>query len=241
MRWNRIRPYVGFKVKPKSGLTAYQKRKIRHYYNEIEKLDGLSRPVFVYRGKIGSKRLKGAQEYAQHPTGLSQLRVAFIPHPSGTRPVLSFSKSGRLVSVGDNSGVRRRIYLFSDFGTTRDLFENPERICAKIKKADKGRSTTWRVLNGEWEIGYFSGSIKAVPDELRELIAKYSADNIAPIFQKGKWMARGENHHAENWLIGLAGYSFFNQGDMAEYEKARGLRRKKKKFNKKKFKGKEDV
>lgn len=230
MRWKRIRPYVGFKPKGKT-LTDYEKRKVRKYYKAIEVLDSPSRPVHVYRGKSGSKRLKGAQEYAQHPAGLSELRVAFIPHPSGEKPHLSFSKDGRLVSISDQSGVRRRVYLFSDYGTIKELFDNPETIIARIKKADKGRSSFFRVLNGEWEIGSSESALKFIPDEIRGYIAQYgSATNP------------DKNHWAEKWLIGLAGYSFFNQSDYSEYKAARGFKRGKKKMKKnKKHKGKADV
>lgn len=204
-------------------------------------MDSASRPVTVYRGRPGSKRLKGAQKYAQHPTGFTELRVAFIPSPSGERLHLKFNKAGAVTDVSSDNGIHRRVYLFADYedeDKPGQVINDPETVLARIFKADKGRSDFWHILNGEWEIKSGEFAAKFVADEMHTLIGKYGRDYAEPMVSTKKGMESAKNHYAENWLNGLAGYSFFNQGDFNEYKKARGFTLGKKR---KKFKSKEDV
>lgn len=179
------------------------------------------------------------------------MRVAFIPHPTGEGVHLKFNKKGRLTDVIDDNGVHRRVYLFSDFEKyTGEVSNNPQIVCDRIKKADKGKSSEFRVLNGEWEIGGANLELSFVPEYLERLVAQYGStdpddQDDAPTGSyhraKGKFDVY-EGHHAVKWLKGLAGYSYFNQADMTAYDKARGISKKKAKAkHKRKYKTKEDV
>ena len=232
-RWQAIKPYVAFQVNPRKGLSAYEKRKVRAYFKLIRKLQSPSRPVHVYRGKVGSKRLKGAQKYAQHPTGFRQLRVAFIPNPSGESVRLKFAKDGRLISITSKEGITRRVYLFKDYEEYHgEAFDDTETVCKRIFNADKGKSKFWFIANGEYEIKSGEFSAEFVPEQIKALFNQYSRETSAT----------DEAHVAERWLNGIVGYTFFGQLSYEEYKKARGFKLGKKKAKKrKKHKGKEDM
>lgn len=210
MRWNRIRPYVGFKLKPKQGLSDYEKRKLRRYYKAVQILDSASRPVHVYKGKKGSKRLKGAQRYAQMPSSLSEFQVAFIPNPSGEPVDIHFSRDGKVSEI-TSKGVRRAAFLFEDYETEPGEFqEDPFSVVERIVHGPAKGLVEFHVLNGAWEIGSSGFQWPFIGEEVARLYNEYKD-------RKG--------HEAARWLKGIGGYKFTSKKTAEEYKEARGWNR----------------
>lgn len=197
----KIRKFVNFDYDLRSELSAYQKAKIKKYYDEVEALT--ARPYYAYKPR-DKRRLETAQNFAQHETHLPALKVAFIPTNGKEKPRITYNKKGEIVS-------RTRHVATRMINVNRwKLAENPKEYIRKLIKNDEGKAYT--VLAGRYEIPQ-AKSKKALPDFVGKLALKYSDEN--------------KNNYVGNWLHGIASHSFSEQKDFTSYNKEKTEQKRK--------------
>lgn len=213
IRMDFIRPYVTFNYK---NPTAYQKRKIKTYYDEIAAL--AVRPHHVYRPRK-KERLKIAQQYAQHEKNLPGLKVAFIPTDGKHRPRLRFNDKKKSLTVTTNHVSSKNI----PFDIPK-LIADPDGHIAQVMTQD-ARAAAFTIQAGKYEIPKALDK-DFVPREVKKLMAKYGNEDA--------------NNYFGNWLWGLKSHHFHEQDDLDDYliakQKARQENKRKRAARSKKIK-----
>lgn len=192
-RLKQIRPFINFDFDLRQELTQYQKRKIKTYWDEINALT--ARPYQVYKPK-SKKRLKTAQDFAQHDKRLPGLKVAFIPVANpAEKTKIRFSKTGELIATTEH--VRTRMLPLD----TAKLIKDPIAHVKEVVGLDK-QAKRFTALCGRYEIPV-SNSRETIPEFIAKLTTKYSNQEAG-------------NFHG-NWLHGIAAHHFENQSDYSSY------------------------
>lgn len=192
-RLRAIRPFVNFDFDLRSKLTAAQKRKITIYYNEVEALT--HRPYHVYKPK-SKKRLKAAQNFAQHDKSLPGLKVAFVPVSNPDKaPKIRFNKRGEMIVKTDY--VSTRHIPLDPLELVKDAAGHVEQAIKSIKTADR-----FQILAGKYEIPHAYGR-KFIGREVAKLVVKYADAD--------------KNNYFGNWLIGVNVLHFDNQDNVDDY------------------------
>lgn len=204
-----IRKFVNFDFDLRRKLTRYQKRKIKTYFDEINALT--ARPFYVYKPR-DNKKLKAAQDFAQHSKKLRDLKVAFISTHE-KNPRIRFNKKGEVV-MSTRHVTTRHISL-----DTLELIKNPvEYVNGRIKNVNAKR---FSILADKYEIPV-SYSKATIANGVARMCERYSNEDA-------------NNFHG-NWLHGLAAFTFKNQSSYDEYRKSKTKKQnelKRKRKNKK--------
>lgn len=195
-----IRKFVDFDYDLRQPLSSRAKGKINQYYDEIQSLT--ARPNQVYRPRR-KDHLKAAQDFAQHESGLSGIKVAFIPTNGNEKRKIKFDKDNNITAVSDF--VETRV-LPVDVREMMDVESSKEYIKELIKTAPKAKSFT--VLAGAFEIP-LGQSRRSLPDYVGRLVSKYSQ-----VDDNGQ---KANNHH-NNWLYGIAAHTYNNQDKFQDYQ-----------------------
>jgi len=190
-RFETIAKYVDFKMS--KNPSAYEKQKIKKYFDEIKSLT--ARPFQVYRPR-SQEKLDIAQGFSQHSKKLKGLKVAFVPSDGSNKMRITINKKGIMST--------RTKHVKTDFITLDkyELIKNPvdhtnERI------AENKTAKNFSIACGEYEMQQsFTRETMAV--EVLRLAEKY--DKVE------------ENHYFGNWLFGLKAHTFSEQSDFDEYD-----------------------
>lgn len=210
-RMHAIRPYVNFDYDLKAPLSKSRKQRIKAYFDEIEALT--QRPFSIYRPR-NKKRLKKAQEFAQHEKQLPGLKAAFIPTDGVSKPKIRFDKQGNLIARTNHITTRFLVFNKSE------LIKNPKAHTESVINRDKS-AKRFTILAGRFEIPISYD---------RALISKYVA------YYAERYSIKTANNYFGNWMIGVNAHTFHDQADYEEYAAARANSRKalkKKRKNKK--------
>ena len=189
-RLKDIRPYVNFNFDLRKPLSTYAKRKIKRYWDEIDRLS--SRPHQIYRPRR-KDHLQKAQAFAQQDKPLRGLKVAFIPN-NGPKGKVHFTPSGE-------------IKFKSEFVTTSliefdipELIDDPaEHVRQKIKHRTENSYT---VQAGDFELP-IGVDKKLLPEFVAELTTRYNNDTA--------------NNYFANWLHGVHAHQFDMQDEFNHY------------------------
>lgn len=193
-RLKDIRPFINFNYDLRKPLTKYQKRRIKQYWDEIDKLT--ARPYQIYRPR-SKVHLKKAQIFAQHEKNLPGLKVAFIPVSNPNKKTkIRFTKKGELIAETEH--VRTRFLEFDMF----ELINDPVGHAQELVDGDPfGKA--FSILAGQFEIP-----------------AAYSRNLVAE--QVGKYALKYSNEEANNyfgnWMNGLNSHHFKNQASFMDYQ-----------------------
>ena len=181
-----ISEYVNFGYDLRGKLTRYQKSKIKKYAQGVADLKRRDYEIYKPRKK---KRLATAQKFAQHPSGLKDLKVAFIPNGGIKIKKIKFKKNDKQMIVSTNY-ITTRFLPFDNDKLIRAIQNEsiPEYVEEVIKNDDAKK---YSVMSGVTTIQITADRDK-IGIVLARLIAGYPAD-------------------AQNWLIGLNAYEFENQ------------------------------
>lgn len=213
-RLKEIRKFVDFDYDLRKPLTPYAQRKIKKYHDEIKALT--NRPYQVYRPRIKGRRLQ-VQEFAQHQSRLSELKVAFIPTDGTNRVQIKFTQHG---IVAKTAHVQWQLIPLSKRGLLKDAI-------SEVEKRIKGRKEKqFTIAAGEYEIPqpYLKASL---PAAVARLVMKYGeASGLQEDRDDGK-----HNHHWSRWLKAVRAYTFDNQTGIQEYliEKQKNIKAGKRK------------
>jgi len=201
-RLKAIRPYVNFNYDLRKPLSKYQKQKVKKYFDEIDALT--ARPYQVYRPR-SKKRLKKAQEFAQHENNLPGLKVAFIPNNGKDKAKIRFNKAGDIVASTHH--ITTRVLSLDTQELINDPIGHVKKVIAKDKHAD-----SFTALCGRYEIPV-ANSRATIGRFIANLTARYSNDDA-------------NNFHG-NWLHGIAAHHYQNQADFSEYFKEKQANKRK--------------
>lgn len=210
-----LRPFVTFNFDLRATLTTYQKRKIKKYHDEFNKLS--SRSYQVFKPKI-KKRLEAAKEYSGQDKRLTGFKAAFVPTPGEKKVKLKFDKNNKLNVISQYSSSH--IIELDKYELLRDpLAHVNERI-----KNDKSNRYT------------IMADVHEIPNAVdRDLIGVEVAKKVM------KYSDESKNDYFGNWLFGIRGHSFKDQETVDEYlrekEKAKQSRRaeKRKAYDKRRY------
>jgi len=216
-RFQKIRKFVDFDFNLKQQLTAYDKRKIKSYYDEVTALT--ARPNQIVKPR-SEKRLKAVQRYAQHENKLRGLTVAFVPTNGRDKVTVKYAKNGKVI-------------FSTDFVDSMYIELEPEKLAedsiAYVNQEIKTQAPNakkFTIATAEYEIAG-SHSQATIGEEVSKLMAKYSAGGTG---------YKGYND-ASKWLGGVIGHTFKNQAEYKAYDKAKNAAKKETKrlrYNKKK-------
>lgn len=204
-RLKAIRPFVEFNYNinsiKKGNLSAYDKRKIKEYYDAISA--ATAQPNYAYKPRNKAHR-KAALEYANQ-ADLKQLKTVFIPVPrQGMKPELKFTKNGLVTKTGF---VETRQISFNKFALIKDRQKEVKRVLEKFP--EKYRRFT--IQCGQYE--YLAAAVRSrVDSEVARLMERYGNED--------------KNNYFGNWLNGLYGYEFINQSTEGAYFAAKSRARK---------------
>lgn len=201
-RLKDIRPFVDFNFNLNEKLTNYQKAKIRKYHKEITALK--ARPNQVYRPRR-KDHLKAAQDYAQHITPLTGIKVAFIPTNGRDRVKVKFDSKNNVTTK-------------TEFITTThiplDKFELLRDPKGHVEQAIKdSNAKQFSIAAGEYEI---------TQTHSKKLIG----EAVAEITSNKKYANPESNHYFGNWLFALKGYHFKRQRSLQSYQNAKDRNKK---------------
>lgn len=204
-RLRAIRPFVSFDYDLRKPLNSAQKAQITRYYEYIQKLT--VRPHQIYR-TASEKNLHAVQRFAQHDTHHPLLKVAFVPNAGDEPMKIKINKKGEV------RGKTGHIAVYEiPFNKVRLVREGRKYIEDVIRKGPVVKR--YVIQAGEFEVpGAFAPQF--IVDEVLKTMERYGSD---------KYDENDKNsHHHSNWMRGLNGYTFHNQGQLAEYrEKKRKL------------------
>lgn len=197
-KYKAIRPFVTFKIdlrRAESTYTISEKRMISRYFNGLFGVDTPSRAI-GYQLKTYKPRSQKNKDAVKKAYGYSGLKLKAIPIP-----VMDKEAKIRVRGKGKNKklkirefNVSRTLLLYDIENFIADPFAEIDRLTDHYDK-----NTQFSVLCGQYEY-YETFANKAFIGELVEAMQN-----------------RYANH--EEWMRGLAAYSFDNQSDMTEYRK----------------------
>lgn len=219
-----LRGFVGFNYDLRKPITGGAARKIREYHEELQRLT--ARPNRVYRAR-NSKRLKAAQQFAQHPGGFKDFKVAFVPAVAGTK--LKFTKSGGVYTRTDN--IRAVQIPLDPIKVARDPEGEARRAIAKEPKAKR-----FQIMTNEFLIPQ-SYSASKLPEAITRLVTRYSPGGDKYVERKHGGTVTSSNN-VNQWLNGVTAYYFDNQATVEDFGKVQAKREKAKAELKKKRRNK---
>lgn len=198
-----LRGVVDFDYDLRKKLTPYQTRKINKYHAALTELK--ARPHYVFRPRSDA-RLKSAQKFSQHPSGV-KFKVAFIPTAGDEIPEVRFGRKG---AISVRTGKKRIRSGFLEFDEDA-LIEDPAAHTRDIIKEAPG-AEWFSIAAGAFEI---RRAVKRpfIAREVERLAAAYSGEKPQS--------APGQNHYFGNWMVGLRVYDFKDQADAGEYMQAK--------------------
>lgn len=172
----------------------------------------MRRGVRIYRAR-NPQNLRAVQAYAQHPSHLKQLRVAFVPVADPQQKTrIRVNRKGTVHVV--SQGIARNVYLFSRFEKfPGERLSDMLSVIQRILRVDRHSRTFTRICGEHEESGTWPRDAELIAAKCSEYIESYG------------------NH--KRWFTGLIGYNFTAQEDFAAYRKSRGLAERKKRQRRK--------
>lgn len=211
-RFLEIKDFVKFKVNTKRKISAKKARKIKHYWDEYQKL--ISRPYQIYRPR-NKNNLAVAQRYAGDRLKYPEFVVAFIPTNGEDTFKVRVTPQGKLVLK------TKHVTTYHVDLRSAKFVKNPEQFVEDAIKKVKAD-----------EFGIQAGAFEIPHRYSKDLIASRVA-RLAVRYSKSE-TANEKNHHFSRWLHGLNSYTFSNQDTAINYaHKKYAAKVKLKKANKK--------
>jgi hypothetical protein len=220
-RYAAIKPFVSFRFKAGHTFTEYEKRKLKTYADEIQKLT--ARTYKTYKPKDPAV-LKAAQEFAQHDRQLKGLNVAFVPVANPADAVIKVSKrkgARPQFTVVESSSEYGTIQRASLPFNPRKLAKDSDAHVAETLAQAPPEAKYFNIQAGEYEIA--NATIAPfVAAKVRRLMSLYSVGGERYQARKGR-----NSNHWKNWLHGLNAYTFPDQKSAAAYGQAKADANKK--------------
>lgn len=197
--YKELKPYITEKIDLRKPLTTAHKSFITRYSNELHRMTK-DKPYAVQIFRSSNKsRLKAAQELGGQNSKLKSFKVAFVPKTSEHQKI-RFNKKGepRIVTAHVTAN-----YIKLDAEELAQAEDVKEYIDDLLKNKTY---KTYGIQAGDYEISY-TAQKPFIGREVARLCAQYSNAQ--------------ENNYFGNWLGGLFGYEFTNQGDLNNYREAK--------------------
>lgn len=204
----------GFNVREISEWTAYQRRKVREAFHNVEVLQGQPKRIIRARGK----NLEKLQDAFHGDIPSKNFKVAFIPD---TEPKLTLPGAKkrppkvRILKEGVSIQRRNVERIFIPFDTkalVRNARAEVKRVAEQMPEAQ-----LFFVQVGEYQ-SVTGKSIGLLTQQVLDWMQKYDGKKALPDSSGNK----GDNpkhHHWKYWLNGLIGYKLPHRADIRKLAK----------------------
>lgn len=170
----------GYDINHIDKLTESQKRKVRSYWKEFDKLTSRPYTPVIIRDK---EKLKAVQKAALHQKYLGKFKAAFIPSDGKTDAHIKYDKNSKIVTI-KLGAITRQVFAFNK----KLLIQDPLLAVQDIMKRAKG-AEVFKIQCGQFEYNAFSSNYDV------------QLANTITLFQQ-KYANSGK------WLHGLTAYYY---------------------------------